>query len=277
RTGCCRTTLVAGTSSWGSGSAFARPSPRKPRFSVPFCPVSGVAFGALPDVAAGRDEVRVRVPLDALAALIRAAASADVRPVDVPVRAPAALAVPAVLAPLAWRAVACPAEPGRAEPDRAEPDAVRDEAPVPGLGLAVALLAAVPIGSQFLNMKYCWPSVHRLVVTQYSTRPYCQYSPVSEKNGTMYCMNFCDWAIGLSGSTVPVCMSPRLALCRTVMNVVVELTTTVRMITMITCSGGVGWAKRNLSPRCTPKIFASCALCTIGWVNPYLSGEPCFQ
>jgi hypothetical protein len=42
---------------------------------VSFCPVSGVAFGALPDVA-GRDEVPVlvRVPLDALAALIRAAA-----------------------------------------------------------------------------------------------------------------------------------------------------------------------------------------------------------
>ncbi len=41
---------------------------------MPFCPVSGVAFGALPDAAAGRDEVPVRVPLDALAALIRAAA-----------------------------------------------------------------------------------------------------------------------------------------------------------------------------------------------------------
>jgi hypothetical protein len=41
---------------------------------VPFCPVSGVAFGALPDLAAERDEVPVRVPLDALAALIRAAA-----------------------------------------------------------------------------------------------------------------------------------------------------------------------------------------------------------
>jgi hypothetical protein len=38
--------------------------------AVPSCPVSGVAFAALP--AAGRDEVRV--PLDALAALIRAAA-----------------------------------------------------------------------------------------------------------------------------------------------------------------------------------------------------------
>ena len=42
--------------------------------------------------------------------------------------------------------------------------AVRTGAPVPAL--AVALLAAAPTGSQFLNMKYCWPSVHRLVVTQ---------------------------------------------------------------------------------------------------------------
>jgi len=29
-------------------------------------------------------------------------------------------------------------------------------------------------GAQFLNMKYCWPIVHRFVVTQYSTSPYCQ-------------------------------------------------------------------------------------------------------
>jgi hypothetical protein len=42
----------------------------------------------------------------------------------------------------------------------------------------------------------------------------------------MYCMYFCDWAIGLSGSTL-VCIRPRLALCRTVMNVVVALRTTV--------------------------------------------------
>src|SRR5690242_3587673 len=168
RTGCCRTTLVVGTSSWGSGSAFARPSPRKPRFSVPSCPVSGVALGTLPDVAAGRDEVPVRAPLDALAALMRAAAAGDVRPVDVPLRAPlAALAAPAVLAvpvllaaPLAWRVAACPDEPVREEPVLAELCAVRAGA------LSVALLAAAPIGSQFLNMKYCWPSVHRLVVTQ---------------------------------------------------------------------------------------------------------------
>jgi hypothetical protein len=41
---------------------------------VPFCPVSGVVLGALPDVAAERDEVPVRAPRDALAALMRAAA-----------------------------------------------------------------------------------------------------------------------------------------------------------------------------------------------------------
>ena len=59
---------------------------------------------------------------------------------------------------------ACPDEPVRDEPVLAELCAVRAGAPVPAL--AVALLAAAPIGSQFLNMKYCWPSVHRLVVTQ---------------------------------------------------------------------------------------------------------------
>ena len=55
----------------------------------------------------------------------------------------------------------------------------------------------------------------------------------------MYCMNFCDWAIGLLGSTL-VCMRPRLALCRTVMNVVVALSATVITITITTCkdSGG---------------------------------------
>src|SRR5689334_18486992 len=79
--------------------AAARPSPRRPRFSVPCCPVAGVALGALPDVAAGRDEVPVWAPLAALAALMRAAAAADVRPVDVPLRAPlAALAEPVALA-----------------------------------------------------------------------------------------------------------------------------------------------------------------------------------
>src|SRR5262249_17986812 len=91
----------------------------------------------------------------------------------------------------------------------------------PGRGAARPGGPAGSVGSvvQFRNMKYCWPSVHRLVVTQYSTSPYCQYKPVSEKNGTMYIMYFCAPAIGLSGSTL-VCIRPRLALCRTVMNVV---------------------------------------------------------
>ncbi len=83
----------------------------------------------------------------------------------------------------------------------------------------------------------------------------------------MYCMNFCDWAIGLSGSTF-VCISPRLALCRTVMNVVVALTATVSAITMQTCSGGVGCENSSLSPRWTPKIVACWALSTTGTVSP---------
>ena len=150
------------------------------------------------------------------------------------------------MAPDAGRAEACRDEPDPDEPGRAGFGAVRAEPPV----VAPPTAPSAPTSSvvQFLNMKYCWPSVHRLVVTQYSTRPYCQYSPVSEKNGTMYCMNFCDWAIGLSGSML-VCMRPRFALCRTVMNVVVALTTTVSAITMATCSDGAGCANSSLSSR----------------------------
>jgi len=39
---------------------------------------------------------------------------------------------------------------------------------VPLLGVAGAVALAAPAGSvvQFLNMKYCWPSVHTFVVTQ---------------------------------------------------------------------------------------------------------------
>ncbi|HJZ01647.1 MAG TPA: hypothetical protein VJ305_13055, partial [Streptosporangiaceae bacterium] len=40
---------------------------------------------------------------------------------------------------------------------------------------AVALAACASSAVQFRNMKNCWPSVHRLVVTQYRTSPYCQY------------------------------------------------------------------------------------------------------
>src|SRR4029077_16695225 len=91
--------------------------------------------------------------------------------------------------------------------------------------------SAAPIGAPLRDIRCCWPSVQTFVVTQYNTRPYCQYRPVSEKNGTMYCMIFCDWAIGLSGSML-VCIRPRFADCRTVMNVVAALIVTVTTITI---------------------------------------------
>jgi hypothetical protein len=55
--------------------------------------------------------------------------------------------------------------PGRTAPGRRELCPVRT-AGVPVVAAAVA--PAAPAGStvQFLNMKYCWPSVHRFVVTQ---------------------------------------------------------------------------------------------------------------
>src|SRR4029077_17099446 len=105
RTGCCRTTLAAGTSSWGSGSAFARPSRSSPRIPVPFCPLAGGEA-----LVAGRDAVPVRaVPVrafpvepepDAVVPLARAEAAPDAavcRPLAVPLREPLA----AVLAPAA--------------------------------------------------------------------------------------------------------------------------------------------------------------------------------
>ncbi|HTQ93681.1 MAG TPA: hypothetical protein VMK84_29720, partial [Streptosporangiaceae bacterium] len=97
-----------GTSSWGSGSAFARPSLSSPRFSVPFWPVAG--RGA---VVAARDAVPVRAEADVVPLLGRAEAEAADRPLAVLARV-ALLRVPlaAVLAaPDAGRAEACPDEP----------------------------------------------------------------------------------------------------------------------------------------------------------------------
>ena len=138
---------------------------------MPFCPVS-----ARDAVVAGRGAVPVRaVPvraeLDAVPLLARAGADpcAAGRPLAEPLRAPlaAVLAPGAVLAP-APEAVFAP-EAGRDEPDpdetgRAGLGAVRDEPPV--VAPPSAPSAPAGTGSQFLNMKYCWPSVHRLVVTQ---------------------------------------------------------------------------------------------------------------
>ena len=39
-------------------------------------------------------------------------------------------------------------------------------AALPAVALPTAPSAPTGVVSQFLNMKYCWPSVHRLVVTQ---------------------------------------------------------------------------------------------------------------
>ena len=118
-------------------------------------------------------------------------------------------------------------------------------------------------------MMNCCDTVHTFVVTQYSTSPYCQYKPVSEKNGTMYIMYFCDAAIGLSGSTPGLCISPRLDVCRTVMNVVDALIATdttmmiePRMPRVWVCG------KSSLSPRWTPKIVALRALSTALLVRP---------
>ena len=92
----------------------------------------------------------------------------------------------------------------------------------------------------------------------------------------MYIMYFCDWAIGLSGSTL-VCMRPRFELCRTVMKVVVALTATVRKMTIATCKGTCWCEKSRLSLRWTPRIVATRALSTVEMFRPYFSGVPGFQ
>jgi hypothetical protein len=98
-----------------------------------------------------------------------------------PVRAPlpAVLAAPdpetALAAPDPEAALAAPdPEAALAAPDPAEaeePERGRSELWVARTGppvVAPASAPAAPAGSvvQFLNMKNCWPSVHRLVVTQ---------------------------------------------------------------------------------------------------------------
>ena len=191
RTGCCRTTLVAGTSCSGLGLLFRRPSPSGPRFCVPFCPVDGRTPrrpGGTPyRSAAPPDPLLVRPEL----APCRPWAGPTCRrtgrrrsPAGRPGLAPPA-AVP-VFAPGARRS-----SPSRlvrrrlaalAAPAAAEPDAGAASSGWPAPGRPWSRRPARPprlsgLGVQFRNMTYCWPSVHRLVVTQYSTRPYCQYKP----------------------------------------------------------------------------------------------------
>jgi len=85
-------------------------------------------------------------------------------PAAEPVRGPPVRAPPA--AALAAPDPEAPGDPGRGDPGRGDPGrgelcAVRTEPTGPAV-----VAPAAPIGSQFLNMKNCWPSVHRLVVTQ---------------------------------------------------------------------------------------------------------------
>src|SRR5579875_3768951 len=119
-------------------------------------------------------------------------------------------------------------------------------------------------------------SVQTLLVTQYMTKPNCQYRPLSAKIGPTYFMYFCEEAIGLSGSVI-IWPMPRLMLWDMVRNVVTALIATVTMITAHTpggsCvkwKGGSGlWAIR--SAIVAPKIFACSALYTSAGVKPYFA------
>ena len=112
--------------------------------------------------------VPVRADADVVPLLV-ARAEADPCPADrllavlvgaVPFRAPPEVLV----APDAGRAGRCPDELDRDELDRPEFCAVLADPPV--VAPPSAPSAPAGWGSQFRNMKYCWPSVHRLVVTQ---------------------------------------------------------------------------------------------------------------
>jgi hypothetical protein len=192
RTGCCRTTFAEGASGSGSGSCFVLPIRSNPRTPAPFCPFAG------PDAAAAAspeaDPVRtcpdpLVAPPEPGAALGRDPGEAPAepgRPLPAPALAPpaagfagAALALAPDAGFAAPPALALPAPPWAAL--AAPPDAAdRGEL---GAGLAagaadlvadadgLAAGAVAPAGCtlstlQFRNMKYCWPSVHRFVVTQ---------------------------------------------------------------------------------------------------------------
>src|SRR5215469_15403164 len=88
RTGCCRTTLVVGTSGSGTGSGLGRPKPSSPRLAPPFCPFAGP--GVLAAASRAADPVWTRPAVLPAAApdpvLGRGAPDAG-RPLDVPARA----------------------------------------------------------------------------------------------------------------------------------------------------------------------------------------------
>ena len=144
------------------GRDAAAPGPALPD---PVRELPDAAFGALgsksllvsPDAAFGAlGSKSVLVSPDAAFAVLVAVFAVPVFAVPVlagPVLAVLAFAGP-VLAPDAGRAELCVT--------RAVP-------------LAAAVAPAAGTGSvvQFRNMKYCWPSVHTFVATQYSTSPYC--------------------------------------------------------------------------------------------------------
>ncbi len=79
----------------------------------------------------------------------------------------------------------------------------------------------------------------------------------------------CTSATGPSGCPGPrwSAWRPRFALCRTVMNVVVALTTTVSAITMDTCSSTDWSAEQQLVLQVHAEMVAFCALTTTGTVS----------
>src|ERR1700722_12141189 len=110
------------------------------------------------------------------------------------------------------------------------------------------------------------------------TRPYCQYRPVSAKNGAMYIM-FLDMlcaiaAPGWSGSGTCWFIMPRLALCRMVRNVVQALIATEARMTARTVQDSPVVAHKNLSESSTPNTWAVCALLTVATDSPYLGACP---
>ena len=87
-------------------------------------------------------------------------------------------------------------------------------------------------------------------------------------------MYFCEFAIGLFGS-VPTWPMPRLTLCRTVRNVVVELIRTKMPMTIFALAGpGARWYGGSglvtiRSAIVAVKMCACCALATTAGVSPY--------
>src|SRR5215813_12589009 len=203
---CCLTILVSGCAGAG-GSGSDRPLPNlrstPPSLELGLCPLAEPVAPVPAPAAAGRP-VEDFPPWAGLPAAWPDPLLSDAGLPPAPARSAWPL-LPAEAGGLSATAPDPPAAPGLPVPLRALPTpppvvppgfglaAVRPVRPAAGAGLPAVPpigtfppgpIAAAPTG-YLRSRSYCWPRVQRFVVTQYRTRPNCQYRPVSANSGMM--------------------------------------------------------------------------------------------